>query len=178
MSSTWTSEWKIQQLFFAINIFQVFLLSEPGSLPSSNFLVIQTPGDPLVQALLPPGVGGSGGGSNAYTAASGVTSPTSGSQPPPFGPAGGSSHRGSTVVSPTLFHNCHLWIYIPAGATNLCRLAICCPPCDACTIKVLTMRENCCSKKLLFHCVRGGKQFTKLMIKSTIFSIYAYLYRD
>ena len=50
----------------------------------------------MVQGLLPTG-GSSGGGPGA----SGLNSPSSSAQPPPFGhsSAGHSSHRGSTVVS-------------------------------------------------------------------------------
>ena len=54
----------------------------------------------MVQGLLPTG-GSSGGGPGA----SGLNSPGSSVQPPPFGhsSAGHSSHRGSTVVSLLIF---------------------------------------------------------------------------
>ena len=79
-------------------------------MPSSNYLVIQTPGDPIIH-------GSSAGGSNIHApgvhgsstaATSQLNSPSSGSQPTPFGPTGsgqGTSQgglaggKGSAVVS-------------------------------------------------------------------------------
>ena len=60
------------------------IFRDPESLPASNYLVIQTPGDPNY-----------GGGPNG----SQMTSPTN--QPPPFGHPPGSQppKGGSTVVS-------------------------------------------------------------------------------
>ena len=76
-------------------------------MPSSNYLVIQTPGDPISHGgsnIHPQGVHGS-----STAATSQLNSPSSGSQPPPFGPAGGqggaqghgglAGGKGSAVVS-------------------------------------------------------------------------------
>ena len=78
-------------------------------MPASNYLVIQTPGDPIIHGP------SSGGGSNIHApgvhgsstaGTSQLNSPSSGGQPPPFGPTGsqggGQGHgggKGSTVVS-------------------------------------------------------------------------------
>ncbi|CAB4063326.1 unnamed protein product [Lepeophtheirus salmonis] len=78
--------------------FDVLCLSEnPESLPASNFLAIQTPGDPLQGSH---GVMGSSGGGTSSSVSSQINSP-SGPQPPPFGPSGNASnagHRGTSVV--------------------------------------------------------------------------------
>ena len=80
-------------------------------MPSSNYLVVQTPGDPISHGSTSggghthaPGVHGS-----STAATSQLNSPSSGGQPPPFGPAGGQGSaqghgglaggKGSTVVS-------------------------------------------------------------------------------
>ena len=90
---------------------QFNLLRDQESMPSSNYLVVQTPGDPISHGstsggghIHAPGVHGS-----STAATSQLNSPSSGSQPPPFGPAGGqgsaqghgglSGGKGSTVVS-------------------------------------------------------------------------------
>jgi hypothetical protein len=73
-----------------------FEFRDPESLPSSSYLVIQTPGDPI-QGGAPTVPGGPSGSS----AASQLSSPSG--QPPPFGPAGQGSvsqgGKGTTVVS-------------------------------------------------------------------------------
>ncbi|XP_040565654.1 dmX-like protein 2 isoform X5 [Lepeophtheirus salmonis] len=78
--------------------FDVLCLSEnPESLPASNFLAIQTPGDPLQGSH---GVMGSSGGGTSSSVSSQINSP-SGPQPPPFGPSGNASnagHRGTSVM--------------------------------------------------------------------------------
>ena len=90
-------------------------------MPASNYLVIQTPGDPIIH-------GPSSGSSNIHSAGahgtstaatSQLNSPSSGGQPPPFGPAGSqgntqghggfSGGKGATVVSSII----HFHTYIP-----------------------------------------------------------------
>ena len=74
-------------------------------MPSSNYLVIQTPGDPISHG--PSTGGGNIGSSTAGT--SQLNSPSSGNQPTPFGHAGaqGSNQlaggKGSAVVSEPKF---------------------------------------------------------------------------
>ena len=76
-------------------------------MPASNYLVIQTPGDPNVH-----GASATGGGSihapgvlGSSAAPSQLNSPSSGSHPTPFGPAGHGGHgslaggKGATMVS-------------------------------------------------------------------------------
>jgi hypothetical protein len=76
---------------------RLFTTRDPETLPASNYLVIQTPGDP-----------NHGGGLGGSTAVSQLNSPSG--QPPPFGPSGGaaSHQKGSTVVSLVTIKN---WNY-------------------------------------------------------------------
>ena len=72
-----------------------YCFRDPESLPSSSYLVVQTPGDPIHGGA--PSVHGVPSGSSA---ASQLSSPSG--QPPPFGPAGQGSvsqgGKGTTVV--------------------------------------------------------------------------------
>ena len=60
-------------------------------MPSSNYLVIQTPGDPISHGSSSGGgaIHASGVHGSSTAATSQLNSPSSGSQPPPFGPTGG-----------------------------------------------------------------------------------------
>ena len=75
---------------------------DQDNMSSSNYLVIQTPGDPISH-----GASTSGGNIGSSTAAtSQLNSPSSGNQPTPFGLTGGQGSnqlaggKGSAVVSP------------------------------------------------------------------------------
>ena len=74
---------------------------DQDNMSSSNYLVIQTPGDPISH-----GASTGGGNIGSSTAAtSQLNSPSSGNQPTPFGPTGGQGSnqlaggKGSAVVS-------------------------------------------------------------------------------
>ena len=104
----------------------MFSFRDQDNMPSSNYLVIQTPGDPITHG---PSTGGGNIGSST-AATSQLNSPSSGSQPPPFGPSGGQSAnqghlsggKGSAVVSESksiYILNCrmhynvvHTWCFI------------------------------------------------------------------
>ena len=86
---------------------------------SSNYLVIQTPGDPISHG---PSTGGGNIGSST-AATSQLNSPSSGNQPTPFGPTGGQSSnqlaggKGSAVVSSKT-------IYLLDGTAEICTIRL------------------------------------------------------
>ena len=77
-----------------------FFRRDQDNMPSSNYLVIQTPGDPISHG---PSTGAGNIGSST-AATSQLNSSSSGNQPTPFGHAGGQGSnqlaggKGSTVV--------------------------------------------------------------------------------
>ena len=81
-------------------------------MPAANYLVIQTPGDPIIHGPSSGAGNIHGPGVHTSTATSQLNSPSSGGQPPPFGPSGSSQGHisGGKVVS---YYKRPMKLYIP-----------------------------------------------------------------